>query len=104
MPNNHDTHVIINYRDKDTSILARLRDSMVICGREKCKVAFGEDPRSQQQRVFLDRESAIAFMRVIADEDQRQTMLHAGHPEDGVYGARCEVREGDKRVVSAGVM
>ena len=50
---------------------------MVICGREKCKVAFGEDPRAQQQRVFLTKEAAIVFMRIIADEDQRQIMMHA---------------------------
>ncbi len=104
MTNNHDTHILIHYRDKDTSILARSKDSMVICGREKCKVAFGEDPRAQQQRVFLNNTAAIVFMRVIADEDQRQIMLAAGHPEDAVYTARCEEREGDKRVVSAGVM
>ena len=104
MPNNYDTHVLIHYRDKDTSILARLENEMVICGREKCKVAFGEDPRAQQQRVFLTKEAAIVFMRIIADEDQRQIMIHAGHPEDAVYAARICVREGDKRVVSAGVM
>ena len=104
MANDYDTHVIVHYRDKDTSVLARLRDSTVICGREKCKIAFGEDPRAQQQRVFLNKDAAIAFMGIIADEDQRQTMLAAGHPEDAVYAARCEEREGDKRVVSAGVM
>ena len=104
MPNNHDTHVIIHYRDKDTSILARLESEMVICGREKCKVAFGEDPRAQQQRVFLSKDAAISFMKVIADEDQRQIMIHAGHPEDAVYAARICVREGDKKIVSAGVM
>lgn len=103
MSNNHDTHVIINYRDKDTSILACLKDEMVICGREKCKVAFGEDPRAQQQRVFLTKEGAIAFMRIIADEDQRQVMLHTGHPEDAVYASRIEIREGDKKIVSVGV-
>ena len=104
MANNYDTHVIVHYRDKDTSILARAKDSMVICGRDGCKVAFGEDPRAQQQRVFLTKEAAITFMAIIADEDQRQAMLAAGHPEDDTYGARVEIREGDKRVVSAGVM
>jgi len=103
MSNNHDTHILIHYRDKDTSILARAKDSMVICGREKCKVAFGEDPRAQQQRVFLTKEAAIDFMHFLADDDYRQAMLTAGHPEDAVYASRCEERDGDKRVVSVGV-
>jgi hypothetical protein len=103
MASNHDTHVILNFRDKDTSTLIRLDDGMAIGGREKCKVAFGEDPRAQQQRVFIDKEHAISFLRKVADADQRQFMVNAGHPEDAVYAARIELREGDKRVVAVGV-
>lgn len=103
MSNNHDTHVILNFRDKDTSTLCRLSDGMALAGREKCKVAFGEDPRAQQQRVFMTKEHAMNFLRVVADIDYRQIMLNAGHPEDAIYTSRVETRDGDKRIVSAEV-
>ncbi len=101
MANNFDTHILLHFRDKDTSTLVRASDGMCIAGREKMKVAYGEDPRQQQQRVFIDKEKAVSFLRKIADADQRQVMLNAGHPEDQEYTARIEDREADKRILTA---
>lgn len=98
------THVIIHFKDTDTSTLARFGTGMAIASRQKTTVGFGEDPRQQQQRVFIDKASAANFLVFLANADWTQHMIAQGYPATDEYRAVIEDREGDKRIVSAGVV
>lgn len=68
--NNYNTHTIVNYPGARRSILSRNLDGMVIAVRQETKVAYGEDPRNQDQRSFTDETYAMIFLRRIASLDQ----------------------------------
>lgn len=98
------THVIISFKDKDTSTLARFDTGMAIASRQKTTVGFGEDPRQQQQRVFIDKASAAKFLVFLANADWTQHMIAQGYPATDEYQAVIDDRDGDKRVVPAGII
>lgn len=98
------THIIIHHRDKDTSTLARAEDGLVIACRQGAKVGFGADPRQQGQHVFIDKAFAAKFLVRIANDDWREHMLAAGHSPGDSYGAHIEDREGDKKIIPAGIL
>jgi hypothetical protein len=100
MPHSY-THRIINFKDKDTSTLARLQDGMAIAARAGLKVGFGEDPRQQGQRVFIGKPYAMAFLRFLADEDHKQRMAASGAVDEGLWVANVEEVEGDRRIITA---
>lgn len=66
--NKNSTHLLQNYTKR--SILSRAKDGLIIAVREQCRVAWGEDPRQQEQRSFIDEAHAISFIRKLADIDQ----------------------------------
>ena len=103
MANNFNTHTITNYSDqKKGSVLSRLDDGMVIGRRVGCLVAWGEDPRQQQQRAFTDETFGEMFLRKIADLDQKQIMEAAGHDPSSVC-AHVEDVDGDRRIVTGAI-
>lgn len=69
--NNHCTHVIQCREEGKRAVLSRREDGMVIAVRVTHTVAWGEDPRQQVQRIFVDAEHAHRFLRVLADLDTR---------------------------------
>jgi len=71
MPNNFNTHTIRHYASQKKFVLSRNKDGMVISVCVGLTVAWGEDPRQQEQRSFVDIPSTKAFMRKVADMDQR---------------------------------
>ena len=88
------THVIQHFESRNQSVLSRKKDGMVIAVRAAQTVAWGEDPRSQAQRVFTDPQFAMAFLRSLADVDLRQQTERP----DAV--ARIEEFEGESKLVS----
>lgn len=91
---NHCTHIIQNFESTKQSVLSRKSDGMVIAIRKAQTVAWGEDPRQQQQRVFTDPKFAQACLRKIADADQ------AVIAERQDAKATIEEIEGESRLVS----
>lgn len=73
MANNFSTHTIRTYPSKNVKVLFRNRDGMVIAGVDagSC-VNFGEDPSRPQSRQFISQTHATAFLRKVADADQRE--------------------------------
>ncbi len=69
--NNHNTHTIRNFASKKRIELSRNKDEMIIGVQVGSTVAWGEDPRNQDQRAFTSAVSATAFLRKVADADQR---------------------------------
>ena len=47
----------------------RSGDGMLIASANDCLVGFGEDPQRQTMRVFIDRASALKFLRDLMDRD-----------------------------------
>lgn len=70
MANNYMTHLLRNFQSKNMSQLVRRIDGMVIGLRKINEVAWGEDPRTQQHRVFIDEDYATKWLFKIADADQ----------------------------------
>ncbi len=81
--NNFCTHTIRTYPTKNTTMLFRNRDGMVIAGvgPDSC-VNFGEDPHHPQSRQFISQPHAKAFLRVVADQDQREWELAKAYKEN----------------------
>ncbi len=84
MANNHSTHTIRNFAAQKKSVLHRNDTGMVIAVRDGLKVAWGEDPRQQEQRAFCDVAFATAFLRKVADADQRVIEQAKWRPLEGV--------------------
>jgi hypothetical protein len=80
------THIII-HQGTESEILYRASDGMVIAGRSGTVVQFGENPMATEQRQFLDKSSAAAYLRKIADKD-------ADSP------AVIEDRDAERRIIS----
>lgn len=116
--NNNNTHLLQNFPSKKRSVLSRTGDGMILAVREGLRVAWGEDPRNQDQRAFIDENYATIFLRRLADADQQarkgmickdcgyapaQSITCSGN-EDGShrieYGgvARIEESDGEPRV------
>lgn len=93
--NNTTTHLIQNFPSAKRSMLTRVEDGMVIAARQDCGVAFGLDPRSRQQRVFVSEQKAMAFLRKLADTDEQERW-----PETR---ARIEEVDAEPRVVGPGI-
>lgn len=91
---NHCTHIIQNFESKNQSVLSRKSDGMVIAIRAGQTVAWGEDPRQQQQRIFTDPKFAQTCLRKIADADQCVAV------EQPDAKATIEEVEGESRLVS----
>lgn len=91
---NHRTHTIQKFESTGQAVLSRHSDGMVIAIAVGQKVAWGEDPRNQQQRVFVDPVFALAFMRKVADADQQAV--------SGEETARAAIEEtfGESKLVS----
>jgi predicted nucleic-acid-binding Zn-ribbon protein len=68
---NNATHVLRHYRSKGATQLYRRANKMVIAVRDGMRVAWGEDPKMQQGRAFVDEDACIRFLRQIADIDQK---------------------------------
>lgn len=88
------THVIQTFESQHRSVLSRKVDGMVIAVRQTQTVAWGEDPRSQSQRIFVDPLPAQSFLRKLADVDQKQ---QTGSP-DAI--ATIEEIQGENKIVS----
>jgi hypothetical protein len=63
------THIVLTYPSQETELLYRASDGMMIAEAAKCVVIFGESPNKKTSRVFLDHESAYAFLRFVAGLD-----------------------------------
>jgi len=73
------------------TVLFRNRDGMVIAGcTPDSAVQFGEDPSRAQTRQFISPTHAMAFLRTIADADQREYMVANGNPPEDTYTAHIE--------------
>lgn len=101
--NNNDTHIFQNFPSTQTTLLVRRSDGMVLAGRKVFKVGFGEDPREQQRRVFLDEHYAAKFLRFLADIDYENQLKAKGeHIAEGVQCvARITEVDAEPRIVSA---
>lgn len=84
MANNRNTHTIRHFASQKKSVLNRNKDGMVISVCVGLTVAWGEDPRQQEQRSFVDTPSTKAFMRKVADADQRVIAQIEWKPPEGV--------------------
>ncbi len=101
--NNHNTHTIRNFPSQKKSVLGRNKDGMVIAVRLQNTVAWGEDPRQQEQRSFVDVPSATAFLRKVADADQKVIeQVEAGDKSIDLNSvcARIEEVDADSRIYS----
>ena len=94
---NHCTHTIKNFTTQDKATLSRKSDGMILAVRDGLRVAWGEDPRQQSQRLFVDSIHAQKFLRKLADVDQKAQV------EMEYAVATIVETEGDSRIVSASI-
>ena len=86
--------LLIHYRDKQLTLLARADNGMYIGSTNQNMAAFGEDQATATRRIFIDQECALAWLKEQAsncclDKQNGPTILLA----------EFEEREGDSRIV-----
>jgi len=100
------THLIVQYRSKNTDVLYRSADGMALACRQGLTVISGDDPNpaKKEHRNFLDETFAVMYLRHLADLDVNQIAateeyaraLRGERPE---YAATCEERDGESKLV-----
>ena len=100
------THLIVQYKSKDTDLLYRAADGMALACRQGVTVISGEDPNpaKKEHRNFLDVTFAVMYLKRLAELDANHItpadyLRLIGPGEQLQYAATCEERDGESKIL-----
>ncbi len=107
-PMEETTHIIVKLESKGQEDLYRA-DGMLVASRQGDMVRFGHDIATAQSRLFLNKEMAAAWLRVVAQIDMYASdggvalhvVIERGAPASG-YIAVFEERDGESLLTLPG--